>query len=120
MTSHPATSPSIVDSSAIGWVDHPRFRDISMKTLISSASNPLAGVNLVNVPPGGVIGRHLHPKEIETVYVLAGQSELTLGDTDHVFVAGQIVAIPIGLEHALRNIGAETVVLLTIFTPPLM
>ena len=119
MTSHPATFPAIVDSSAISWVDHPRFRDISMKTLISSASNPLAGVSLVNVPPGGVIGRHLHPKEIEMVYVLAGQSELTLGDADHVFVAGQIVAIPIGLEHALRNTGPDTVKLLCIFTPPL-
>ena len=74
MTSHPATSPAIVDSSAIDWGDHPRFRDISMKTLIASATNPLAGVNLVNVPPGGVIGRHLHPKEIETVYVLAGKA----------------------------------------------
>ena len=119
MTPHPTASPSIVDSFAISWVDHPRFRDISMKTLISPATNPLAGVNLVNVPPGGVIGRHLHPKEIETVYVLAGQSELTLGDTNHVFVAGQIVAIPIGLEHSLRNTGQDTVNLLCIFTPPL-
>ena len=119
MTSHPVTSPSIVDSSTISWVDHPRFRDISMKTLISSATNPLAGVNLVNVPPGGVIGRHLHLKEIETVYVLAGQSELTLGDTGHVFVAGQIVAIPASLEHSLRNTGQDTVNLLCIFTPPL-
>lgn len=120
MTSHPTTFPAIIDSSAIGWVDHPRFLDISMKTLITSATNALAGVNLVKVPPGGVIGRHLHPKEIETVYVLAGQSELTLGDTDHEFSAGQIVAIPAGLEHALRNTGQDTVSLLCIFTPPLV
>ena len=112
-------SPTIVDSSIVDWVDHPRFHNITVKSLITPASNALAGVNLVNVPPGGVIGRHLHPKEIETVYVLAGQSELTLGDTNYVFGAGQIVAIPIGLEHALRNTGAETVVLLTVFTPPL-
>ena len=78
-----------------------------------------AGVNVVKVPPGGVIGRHLHVKEIETVYVLAGQSVLTLGDADYPFVAGQVVAIPAGLEHALRNTGAETVELLCIFTPPL-
>ena len=66
-----------------------------------------------------VIGRHLHVKEIETVYVLAGQTVLTLGNTDHAFNAGEIVAIPAGLEHALVNTGSETVELLCIFTPPL-
>ena len=90
-----------------------------MKSLITPASNPLAGVNLVNVPPGGVIGRHLHPKEIEMVYVLAGQSVLTLGEIDYDFSTGQIVAIPVALEHALRNVGAKAVELLCVFTPPL-
>ena len=90
-----------------------------MKTLLDSAGNPLAGVNIVQVPPDGVIGRHHHVSEIETVYVLAGQSVLTLGDADHAFAAGQVVAIPAGLEHALRNTGATTVELLCIFTPPL-
>jgi len=53
------------------------------------------------------------------VYVLAGQTVLTLGNTDHAFNAGEIVAIPAGLEHALANTGSETVELLCIFTPPL-
>ena len=109
----------IVDSAAIPWTEHPRFRSISMKALLTSAENPLAGINVVQVPPDGVIGCHLHVKEIETVYVLAGVSLLTLGDADYPFAAGQVVAIPAGLEHALRNTGAETVELLCIFTPPL-
>jgi mannose-6-phosphate isomerase-like protein (cupin superfamily) len=111
--------PQIVDAAGIDWSEHPRFRAIRMKTLLASADNPLAGVNLVLVPPDGVIGRHHHVAEIETVYVLAGASVLTLGDVDLPFVAGQIVAIPAGMEHALRNTGAETVELLCIFTPPL-
>jgi len=51
--------------------------------------------------------------------MLAGQSVLTLGDAETPFNAGQIVAVPIGLEHALRNESAEDVELLTFFTPPL-
>ncbi len=90
-----------------------------MKALIGSADNPLAGVNLVRVPPAGVIGRHIHVREIETIYALAGQGLLALGETDHPFAAGQIVAIPAGLEHGLTNTGTETVELLCIFTPPL-
>jgi quercetin dioxygenase-like cupin family protein len=113
------TTPSIIDSAAIDWTEHPRFHSIGMKALLTSAENPLAGVNVVQVPPDDVIGRHLHAQEIETVYVLAGQSVLTLGDADYPFAAGQVVAIPAGLEHALRNTGVETVELLCIFTPPL-
>ena len=119
MTEHPASPSPIVDSASIAWTEHPRFQAIGMKALITPAGNPLAGVNAVRVPPGGVIGRHVHAKEIETVYVLAGQSALALGDTEHPFATGQIVAIPAGLEHALRNTGEETIELLCIFTPPL-
>ena len=119
MTANPLAIAPIVDSGAIDWTEHPRFRNIGMKALLTSADNPLAGVNVVQVPPDGVIGRHLHLREIETVYVLSGQSVLTLGEADYPFAAGQVVAIPAGLEHALRNTGAETVKLLCIFTPPL-
>ena len=42
----------------------------AMKSLLAADANPLAGVNVVQVPPDGVIGRHRHVKEIETVYVL--------------------------------------------------
>jgi quercetin dioxygenase-like cupin family protein len=114
-----STAPAIVDSAVIPWTEHPRFHSIGIKALLTAADNPLAGVNVVQVPPGAVIGRHRHAKEIETVYVLAGNSVLTLGDADYPFAAGQVVAIPAGLEHALRNTGAETVELLCIFTPPL-
>ena len=114
----PTISPPIFDSAALDWDRHPRFSEIDMKALIGSADNPLAGVNLVRVPPADVIGRHIHVKEIETIYALAGQGVLALGDTDHPFVAGQIVAIPAGLEHGLTNTGTETVELLCIFTPP--
>lgn len=113
------TITPIVDPEHLEWGAHPRFEGISMKPLITAAGNPLAGVTLVNVPPDGVIGRHHHVQEIETVYVLAGESILTLADTDYPFTAGQIVAIPAGLDHALRNQGPEVVKLLCVFTPPL-
>lgn len=111
--------PRIVDAASTAWGTHARFPGILMNRLLTSADNALASVNAVRVPPGGVIGRHRHPAQVETVYVLAGHSILTLGETEVPFNAGQVVAIPIGLEHALRNEGADVVQLLTFFTPPL-
>ena len=117
MTTHPI--PPIPNEAGLEWTEHPRFRDIWVKKLITSQENPFASINVVRVPPGGVIGWHGHAEQIETVYALAGQSALTLGKTEVPFGAGQIVAIPPGLQHTLRNTGLEDVKLLTVFTPPL-
>jgi quercetin dioxygenase-like cupin family protein len=109
----------MADASAIEWTEHSRIKNIFMKTLLTSEDNPLANISLVKVPPGGEVTRHIHPKEVESIYVLAGQSTLFLGETEVTFNAGQVVAIPIGLEHGLRNEGAEAVELITFFTPPI-
>jgi quercetin dioxygenase-like cupin family protein len=60
----------------------------------ASAECPGASISRVRVPPGAVIGQHHHAGQVETVYVLAGRSILTLGDRETPFAAGQIVAIP--------------------------
>lgn len=109
----------IADMNAGEWQEHPRFAGIYMKGLLTSADNPYASANVVQVPPGGVIGRHRHEQQVETVWIIRGDAILTLDQTDVPMCAGQIVAIPINLEHALRNNGVTIVELLTFFTPPL-
>ena len=111
---------NVVAEEQVPWVAHPRFADILMKQMLTSAANPLASVSRVRVPPGGVIGWHQHAAQTETVYVLAGDSTLTLGESPVRFCAGQIVAIPPTLRHTLINDGAETVELLCFFTPPVV
>jgi len=112
-------SPRIADLEAGEWQEHARFPGIYMKGLLTTLDNPLASVNVVQVPPGGKIGRHHHAQQIETVWVIRGNAILTLDQTEVSIRVGQIVAIPIGLEHALRNEGETLVELLTFFTPPL-
>ena len=109
----------IKDRNAGEWTEHPRFQGILMKSLLTPAENSLANVNTVRVPPGGVIGSHGHASQVETIYVLAGKSILTIRGVDIPFSAGQVVAVSIGMTHSLRNEGTEIVELLTIFTPPL-
>ena len=111
--------PRIADLNAGEWLEHIRFPSVTMKGLLTSADNPLASINVVHVPPGAVIGRHRHPKQVETIWIIRGEPVLTLDQMDIQLKAGQITAIPIGLEHALRNKGTDAVELLTIFTPPL-
>jgi quercetin dioxygenase-like cupin family protein len=116
----PLELPRIADVNAGEWVEHARFKGIYAKTLLTVADNPWANVNVIRVPPGGFVGRHHHATQIEIICVLTGQAVLTLDQTDLSLVNGQLVAIPMGVEHALRNDGAEPAEVLTIFTPPLV
>jgi quercetin dioxygenase-like cupin family protein len=111
--------PHVADLKAGEWLEHARFSGIYMKSLLTSADNPLASVNAVQIPPGGIIGRHHHAQQLETVWVIKGEGILTLEHTDIHLTAGQVVAIPTSLEHALRNETDTPVELLTFFTPPL-
>ena len=111
--------PRIADLNAGEWQEHTRFPDIYVKGLLTSEDNPLATVNVIQVPSGGTIGRHRHAQQIETVWVIRGNAILTLEQTEVSIKDGQIIAIPIGLEHALRNEDPSPVQLLTFFTPPL-
>jgi len=113
------TLPRVVDLAVGEWQEHSRFPGIYMKSLLTSANNPLASVNVVRVPPGGNIGRHRHAQQFETVWVIRGNAILTLDQMEVFIREGQIIAIPIGLEHALRNEGETHLELLTFFTPPL-
>jgi len=113
------TLPRVADMEAGEWQEHVRFPGVVMKSLLTAADNPLATVNLVQVPPAGKIGRHRHAQQLETVWVIQGNAILTLDQTEVPMKDGQIIAIPIGLEHALRNESQAVVKLLTFFTPPL-
>jgi len=113
------TLPRIADLTAGVWQEHIRFPGIYMKNLLTTTDNPFANVNVVQVPPGGIIGRHRHKQQLETIWVIRGNAILTLDQTEVSIRDGQIVAIPIGLWHALRNEGDTVVELLTFFTPPL-
>ena len=114
------TLPHVADINDGEWQEHARFPGIYMKSLLTSADNPLATVNVVRVPPGGNIGRHIHAQQFETIWVIRGNAILTLDQMEVSIRDGQIIAIPIGLEHALRNEKQDLVELLTFFTPPLI
>jgi quercetin dioxygenase-like cupin family protein len=119
MVHHNQSSNPIVDATTMEWGEHPRVAGIYMKQLLTASDNPLASVALVQVPPGGVVGLHSHAEQVETVYMLKGQGVLTLAGDEMPFKAGQIVALPTGVEHELRNAGNEPVELITFFTPPI-
>ena len=69
------------------------------------------------VPPGGGPPPHIHTREDETFYLLAGSIEFLLGEQLLLAGAGDFVNVPRGTVHRFRNTGTETARLLLTFTP---
>ena len=61
---------------------------------------------LVKFAPGASAARHSHPGE-ELVYVVEGEFEYQLDGRPPVIVkAGEVLFIPAGTPHAVRNVGS--------------
>ena len=61
---------------------------------------------LVGFPPGLVAPRHFHPGE-EIVYIVEGELEYQLdGKPPVTLKAGDVLFIPNGAIHAVRNVGS--------------
>ena len=68
-----------------------------------------------NNEAGVLIPPHVHEREDEVFYVLAGELELTVGDETTVLQAGDLAFGPRGVAHSWRTVGPSTKVLLSVF-----
>jgi quercetin dioxygenase-like cupin family protein len=89
--------------------DEARLGDIKrthlMKEDLSAPGREVVQVR-VDIPPGVVAARHNHPGE-ELVYVIEGALEYRLDGRPPVVVrAGEVLFIPHGTHHEVKNVGS--------------
>jgi quercetin dioxygenase-like cupin family protein len=75
------------------------------------------GIASASIEPGAPVPAHVHRRHVESLYVLAGELALTIGDRELRARAGSWVELPPGVPHALSAAGAEPVRLLDLQTP---
>ena len=69
------------------------------------------------VPPGGGPPPHIHHREDEAFWVLAGELAIVVGERTFTAAAGSFVHLPRGVLHAYQNIGSEPARFLTVIVP---
>jgi quercetin dioxygenase-like cupin family protein len=75
---------------------------------------------LGEIAPGGLADRHAHDREHQVIYVLGGEAEVTLGDEPMERCGpGTVIRIPPHLAHEVKSVGAETLRLIVLYSPPL-
>jgi oxalate decarboxylase/phosphoglucose isomerase-like protein (cupin superfamily) len=91
-----------------------------IKPLVSSDNTEDPDVSLMHVVllPGQGHERHNHPDSDEILYILSGQGEQMVDDSQTFPVsAGQAVWIPKGQFHSTVNTGWEPLTLLAVYAP---
>jgi len=69
------------------------------------------------IPPGGGPPLHIHHREEECFYLLAGYLEITLGEKKFNATTGAFIQIPRGTVHKFHNVGSTTARMLLLFSP---
>ncbi|WP_420138247.1 cupin domain-containing protein [Sphingomonas sp.] len=69
------------------------------------------------MPPGGDGGLHVHAREDESMTMLEGALEVTIGNMTFRLEAGQSYFAPRGIPHRLRNTGSTPARSLLVTTP---
>jgi quercetin dioxygenase-like cupin family protein len=71
----------------------------------------------VSLAPGMSVPRHMHTREDEVYFVLAGELEVTVGEKTFVLQPGDTLLAPRDIPHQLRNSGNLTNHYLLVFSP---
>lgn len=101
------------------WNDHPAFRGVRLKDLITSADTDGGfSCHLVRVDPGCSLMTHDHPAQTEVHQVAAGDAVCTLDDRELAYRPGEMAVIPMGRPHSVTA-GDQGVTLVATFCPPL-
>lgn len=82
----------------------------------SGCKNLIFGV--VSFPPGSNPGTHVHQGEEEIIYVLSGRGETNVAGKIYPLEPGVGVFTEPGVEHGVKTLGNEPLVLVSVFSPP--
>jgi len=81
-------------------------------------TTPKSQVVLMSLWPNEDIGEETHPKIDQIFFCAAGRGESVISHKPKDFGVGDIVVVPAGTLHNIKNTGKGSLKLITIYTPP--
>ncbi len=63
----------------------------------------IAGMDFASLPPGSMVGMHVHPDTSEMWVVLDGLGHVQYEDTPGLMCAGEVMYTPVGGRHSIAN-----------------
>lgn len=76
-------------------------------------------ITVVEAAPGSQQPMHAHPASTQIYLVIGGMGRMIVGEEEAEVASGDLVCIPPGSQHAIRNTGSETLAYVSATAPPL-
>jgi quercetin dioxygenase-like cupin family protein len=89
------------------YEDDPTMRVRVNFPLYAETGTTSSAVVYFELDPGFRLGTHTDSAE-ETILILQGEAEATVGAESGRIAAGELAVVPATVPHALRNVGEET------------
>lgn len=82
------------------------------------STGPHAQLVVMSIPAGGEIGEEVHDNVDQVVSIVEGNGEAVLDDVPSQIGDGDLVLVPAGTKHNVRNVGTGDLKLYTVYAPP--
>jgi mannose-6-phosphate isomerase-like protein (cupin superfamily) len=82
------------------------------------ATGPHAQLVVMTIPAGDEIGEEVHDDVDQVLSLVEGSGEAFLDDVPRPIRDGDLVFVPAGTKHNVRNVGTGDLKLYTVYAPP--
>ena len=82
------------------------------------ATGPHAQLVVMSIPAGEEIGEEVHDDVDQVLSLVDGNGEAVLDDVPRQISGGDLVFVPAGVKHNVRNAGSGDLKLYTVYSPP--
>lgn len=82
------------------------------------STGPHAQLVVMSIPAGEEIGEEVHDDVDQVLSIVDGSGEAVLADVPTQIGAGDLVLVPAGTKHNVRNVGTADLKLYTVYAPP--
>ena len=83
-----------------------------------AATGPHSQIVLMCLQPGEAIGEEVHDDTDQLFIVAKGEGEAELAGAPRRLEKGEVLLVPAGTRHDIRNTGKKRLRLVTIYSPP--
>lgn len=82
------------------------------------STGPHAQLVVMSITAGGEIGEEVHDDVDQVISIVDGSGEAVLDDVPTQIGDGDLVLVPAGMKHNIRNVGSADLKLYTVYAPP--
>lgn len=111
----------VLNIAEVDWQLLPDHYDGAYSKLLfgpETGRGALIDYRISSYQPKGHVARHAHKVQEQIYHVLAGEGVVEIDDQRRVVRPHDVIFIPPGVAHAIRNTGLENLVFLVITAPP--